>query len=59
MKKVFAILMVICMLASVLCITAFAAEPDEGTVLSASALKTGGFNVKGVREIVHLLLKYF
>ena len=51
--------MVICMLASVLCITAFAAEPDEGTVLSASALKTGGFNVKGVREIVHLLLKYF
>ena len=49
MKKIFAILMAICMMASLLCITAFAAEPaDElpapaaGTVMRVGALKKDG-----------------
>jgi hypothetical protein len=44
MKKIFAILMTICLMASVLCITAFAAEetlpePAEGTLLRVTAIK--------------------
>ena len=43
MKKFLAILMAICMLASTLCIPAFAAnEPAAGTVLRVSALKKDG-----------------
>ena len=44
MKKIFAILMAICLIAGALCITAFAAEealpaPAEGTVLRVTAIK--------------------
>ncbi len=44
MKKIFAIIMTICMLASVLCVPAFAAEetlpePAEGTLLRVTAIK--------------------
>ena len=43
MKKIFAILMTICLLAGALSITAFAAEaPAEGVVLSVSAQKRDG-----------------
>lgn len=48
MKKIFAILMTICLLASVLCITAFAADaPADGTVLRIS-----GENKRGDRLII-------
>ena len=40
MKKIFAIIMTVCMLTSVLCVTAFAADaPAEDVVLRVSALK--------------------
>ena len=43
MKKFLVILMAICMMASMLCVTAFAAEaPAEGVVLRVSALKQDG-----------------
>ena len=38
--------MTICLLASVLCITAFAAEPTSDIVLRVSALKKDGTNVE-------------
>lgn len=41
MKNVFAILMAMCMLRGLLCITAFATEPAAGVVLRVSALKEG------------------
>ena len=49
MKKFLVILMAICMMASLLCVSAFAAdsadEPDPGTVLRVSALKKNGDSV--------------
>ena len=46
MKKIFAIMMIICLLASVLCITAFAADlPAEDVVLRVSALKRDGTTI--------------
>ena len=42
MKKLLAIFLTICMLASTLCIPAFAEEPVSGVVLRVSALKTNG-----------------
>ena len=45
MKKFLAVFMAICMLAGVLGITAFAAEPVPGTVLRVSALKNDGSTV--------------
>ena len=47
MKKIFAVLMAICLMTSALCITAFAADeptnkPAAGTVLRVSALKKNG-----------------
>ena len=42
MKRLFAILMAVCMMASVLGITAFAAEPAAGIVLRVSAQKKDG-----------------
>ena len=49
MKKFLAILMAVCMMATLLCVPAFAAEPadepDPGTVLRVSALKKNGDSV--------------
>ena len=45
MKKIFAIIMAICLLASALCITAFAADPTPGTVLRISAIDSDGDTV--------------
>ena len=39
MKKIIASIMAVCLMASLLCFTAFAAEPAEGVVLRVSALK--------------------
>lgn len=39
MKKLFAIIMIICMLATTLCVPAFAADPDSDVVLRVSGLK--------------------
>ena len=46
MKKIFAIIMAVCLMASLLCVTAFAAEaPASDVVLRVSALKTDGTTV--------------
>ena len=49
MKKIFAILMAICMMASLLCVPAFAAEelpaPAEGVVMRVTILKNNGVQV--------------
>jgi hypothetical protein len=52
MKKIFAIIMVICLLASTLCITAFAADdaPAAGTVLRVSALKKDGTTIVVIKD---------
>ena len=57
MKKLFAILMAICMMASLLCVPAFAAEPaDElpapaaGTVLRATALLKDGKTIEFIGD---------
>ena len=51
MKKFLAILMAICMLASTLCIPAFAAnEPAAGTVLRVSALKKDGKTIEFIGD---------
>ena len=42
MKRIFAIIMAICLLASMLCITTVAAEATDGLVLRVSALKDDG-----------------
>ena len=54
MKKIFAILMAICMMASVLCVSAFAAEsadklpaPAAGTVLRITAIKGDSIELVG------------
>ena len=39
MKKIFAVIMIVCLMASMLCVTAFAAEPASDVVLRESALK--------------------
>ena len=42
MKKIFAIIMTICLMASAFCVTTFAAEATDGLVLRVSALKDDG-----------------
>ena len=39
MKKIFVVMMAICLMASMLCVTTFAAEPAQDIVLRVSALK--------------------
>ena len=46
MKKIFAIIMTICLLASALCIAALAAEPADGVALTVHGQKKDGTTVK-------------
>ena len=46
MKKIFAIIMTICLMASALCVTTFAAESTDGFVITVSAEKEDGTVVK-------------
>ena len=46
MRKIFVILMAICLMAGALCVTAFAAEPADGVVLTVSGLTEDGTPVK-------------
>ena len=46
MKRIFAILMTICLLASALCVTTFAAESTDDFVITVSAEKEDGTVVK-------------
>lgn len=52
MKRIFAIIMTICLLASTLCIPAFAADdaPAAGTVLRVSALKKDGTTIVVIKD---------
>ena len=51
MKKIFAILMTICLLAGALSITAFAEEvPAEGVVLRVSAIKKDGVTLEKIQD---------
>ncbi len=52
MKRIFAIIMTICLLASTLCIPAFAAgdAPAAGTVLRVSALKKDGTTIVVIKD---------
>ena len=42
MKKIFAMIMTICLMASALCVTTLATEATDGLVLRVSALKDDG-----------------
>ena len=61
MKKLFAILMAICMMASVICVPAFAAEaanelpePAAGTVLRATALLKDGKTIEFIGDSANI-----
>ena len=45
MKKILVILMTLCLMAGMLCVTAFAEEPASDVVIRVSAIKANGSNV--------------